>query len=137
MHAASGLFVSWSVELLVFAIRQFAPKIMDLSVSASLTFFVLVFLASERSGRRKPPAERSALHIIIRFRLFQASTAAWCWCLSIAWDQLTWYGEQIASCYAVGSESWLASQVGRAGVGWLGGRWLRSAWSSDCAVAVA
>ena len=31
MHAASGLF-SWSMELLAFASRQFAPKMVDLSV---------------------------------------------------------------------------------------------------------
>ena len=48
MHAASGLF-SWSMEILAFASRQFAPKIVDLSVrSIRILFYSLV---SERSGR--------------------------------------------------------------------------------------
>ena len=38
MHAAPGLF-SWSMELLAFATRQFAPKIVDLSVRF-IRFFV-------------------------------------------------------------------------------------------------
>ena len=61
MHAASGLF-SWSMELLAFASRQFAPKIVDLSVRfIRFFFFAIFFLVSERSGRWKPSAERSAL----------------------------------------------------------------------------
>ena len=55
--AASGEY-SWSMELLAFATRQFAPKTMDLSVRFT-HIFVLFFFVSERSGRRKPPAERS------------------------------------------------------------------------------
>ena len=61
MHAASGLFL-WTTELLAFACQQFAPKIMDLSVRFIHSHFVQFFLVSGRSGRRKPPAERSALY---------------------------------------------------------------------------
>ena len=38
MNAASGLF-PWSKELLAFVSRQFAPKIMDLSVRFIRIFF--------------------------------------------------------------------------------------------------
>ena len=53
MHAASGLSY-WSMELLALASRQFAPKIVDLSVR-------FIRCLSERSRRRKPPTGRSAL----------------------------------------------------------------------------
>ena len=59
MHAASGLIPS-SMELLAFASRQFAPEIVDLSVRFIRSLFH-TFFVSERSERRKPPAERSAL----------------------------------------------------------------------------
>ena len=62
MHAASGL-VSSSMELLANASRQFAPKIVDLCSSHSR--FVLLFLVRERGGRRKLPAELSALYDIL------------------------------------------------------------------------
>ena len=39
MHSASGL-LSWTMELLAFASRQFAPKTMDLSVRFSHSQFV-------------------------------------------------------------------------------------------------
>ena len=46
MHRASGLF-SWTMELLTFASRQFAPKTMDLSVRFIYSQFVQFFLVSE------------------------------------------------------------------------------------------
>ena len=46
-----------------FASRQFAPKIVA-SLSASIAFCFKFFLVSDRSGRRKPPAERSVFYII-------------------------------------------------------------------------
>ena len=46
--------LSWTMELLAFESRRFAPKVVDLSVR-------FIRILSERSGRRKPPAERSAL----------------------------------------------------------------------------
>ena len=63
MHAASGLF-SWTMELLAFESRMLAPKTtMSISVRfLSHSHLVQFFLVSERSGRRKPPAERSALY---------------------------------------------------------------------------
>ena len=58
--------VAWSS--LAFTSRQFLPKIVGLSVrcvhilfSMTCTIFILM---SERSGERKPPAERSALYIL-------------------------------------------------------------------------
>ena len=57
-HAVFGLF-SWSTQLLAFISCHFAPKPTWTSLSES--HFVLSFLVSERSGRRNPPAERSAL----------------------------------------------------------------------------
>ena len=66
MHAAAGLLVSSSVELLAFASRQFCTTIVDLSVRVIHSHFCycMFFLVSERSrGRRKPPAERIALYI--------------------------------------------------------------------------
>ena len=67
MHAASGLF-SWSMELLAFASRQFAPKIVDLSVRfIRFFFFAIFFLVSERSGRWKPPAEGRALYCFLLY----------------------------------------------------------------------
>ena len=50
------------MELLAVASRQFAPKIVDPSARFIHSHFLVFFLVSERSGRRKPPAERSALH---------------------------------------------------------------------------
>ena len=58
MHATPGL-LSWRMELLVFTSRQFAPKIVEISVRF-IRSLVIFFLVSERSARRKPPAERSA-----------------------------------------------------------------------------
>ena len=60
MHAASRLF-SWRMELLAPAGRQFSPNYAPLLYVCFVHIFVLLFLVSERSGRRKPPAERSAL----------------------------------------------------------------------------
>ena len=57
MHAASGLFL-WTMELLAFASRQFAPKTMDVRFIHS--YLVQLSLVSERSGRREPPGKRSA-----------------------------------------------------------------------------
>ena len=53
------------MELLAFASRQFAPKIVDMSVR----FFRILFLffVNERSGRLPPPAERSTLYVFIDF----------------------------------------------------------------------
>ena len=53
MHAASGL-LSWSMELLAFASRRYAPKGVDPSVH-------FIGILSRRSGRRNPPAELIAL----------------------------------------------------------------------------
>ena len=75
------------MELLAFTSRQFAPKTMeDLSVRFIHSHFVQFPLVTERNGRRKPPAERSAYytsqtindtawarHIISLFR----STSPW------------------------------------------------------------
>ena len=55
-----GLF-RWTMELLASASRQFTPKTMDLSVRFVHSHFVQFFLASDRNGRQKPLAERSAL----------------------------------------------------------------------------
>ena len=60
MLEASGLF-SWTIALLAFASRQFAPKSMDLSARFIHSHFVKFFLVNERSGRRKPPAVRTVL----------------------------------------------------------------------------
>ena len=62
------------MELLAFTC-QFASKFMDLSVRFIRIFFLL--LVSERSGRRKPPAERSALYnnAIEQFRISVSSIA--------------------------------------------------------------
>ena len=59
MRVASGLF-SWSmvVGLLAFSSRQYTPTISRGPLSASRYFPFL----SKRSGRRMPPAERSALY---------------------------------------------------------------------------
>ena len=46
MHAASGL-LSWTMEILAFASRQFEPKTMDLSVRFIHSHFVQFFLVSE------------------------------------------------------------------------------------------
>ena len=54
MHAASGLF-SWSMELLAFASRLFAPKMLDHLPTTSVPFQSL--LAGERSGRNRPLRE--------------------------------------------------------------------------------
>ena len=62
MRAASEL-VSFSMEPVAFASRRFAPKIVDLSVRLIHSRFVPIFLVSERSRRRKPPAKRIALYI--------------------------------------------------------------------------
>ena len=59
MHAASRLF-SWAMEILPLASRHFAPKTVDLSVRFIHSHFVQFFRVSERSERRKTPAERSA-----------------------------------------------------------------------------
>ena len=40
------------------------PKTVDLSVRFSHSHYVQFFFVSERSGRRKPPAERSALYVL-------------------------------------------------------------------------
>ena len=66
MHAAFGLFSS-TMELLAFASRQFAPKTMDLSVRFIHSHSVQFFLVSERSRRRKSPAERSALYYTLSY----------------------------------------------------------------------
>ena len=66
MHAASGL-LSLTMELLAFASRQFAQNHGPLCRLHSLAFGSLFlfkkknFLVSELSGRRKTPAQRSAL----------------------------------------------------------------------------
>ena len=63
MRAAPTLF-SWTMELLPSASRQFAPKTMDLSVRSVHSHLALFFLVSGRRGRRKLPAERSALYTL-------------------------------------------------------------------------
>ena len=65
MRAASGLF-PWNMELLAFASHQFARNARPLSASFTM-FSFYYFLVSERSGR-KPPAERSALHLFTCLR---------------------------------------------------------------------
>ena len=55
MHAASRLF-SWSVKLLAFASRLFAPKMLDhLLLTTSVCHSNPFPLASERSGRKGAP----------------------------------------------------------------------------------
>ena len=56
-HTASGL-LSWSMELLAFASRQFAPKIVDLSVRH---IRIGSILPCERAYRREAPC--AAVHI--------------------------------------------------------------------------
>ena len=68
-----GLF-SWTMELLPSASRQFAPKTMDLSVRFIPWHFVQFFLVSERSGRRKPPADRSTLYYIQQSSSIEVTT---------------------------------------------------------------
>ena len=58
------------MELLAFASRQFAPKIVNHSVRFIHSHFVPFLLMNERSGRRKPPAERSALYSIDLFLVY-------------------------------------------------------------------
>ena len=53
-------------KLLAFASRQFAPKTMDLSAPFIQSRFAQFFLVSVRSGRRKPPEDRSAFHVYMR-----------------------------------------------------------------------
>ena len=60
MHAASGLF-SWSMELLAFASRLFAPKMLEhLLMLLHLSFRSI--LPCERAYRAEPPDTRSALY---------------------------------------------------------------------------
>ena len=63
VHGSSGLF-SWTMELLAFENHQFTRKTMDLSVRFMHSRYVQLFLVSERSGRRKPPAKRRALYLV-------------------------------------------------------------------------
>ena len=66
MHATSRLF-SWSIELLAFASRLFASKMLDhplTSVCHSDPFF----LASERSGRNRPLREAPCKHTYLHTR---------------------------------------------------------------------
>ena len=58
-HAASEL-LSWSMELLAFGSRQFAPRIVDLSVR----FIRISFAASSCERWRKPPAERKCIPLV-------------------------------------------------------------------------
>ena len=53
MHAASGFF-SWSIEVLAFASRQFAPKITDL---CPLHSFFSVFPGASAAAGSRPPGE--------------------------------------------------------------------------------
>ena len=65
MHAASRLF-SWSTELLAFASRLFAPKILDHLLHLSFRSI----LPGERASRPEPPTTRSALHATKYTRLY-------------------------------------------------------------------
>ena len=77
MRVASGLF-SWSMAagLLAFSSRQFALTINHEPLSASHYFLFL----SKRSGRRMPPAERSALYYILHL-VFYIVQYHYCICL--------------------------------------------------------
>ena len=57
MNAASRLF-SWSMELLAFTSRLFAPKMLDNLHTTSVCNSNQFFLASERSGRSTRYAKR-------------------------------------------------------------------------------
>ena len=78
-HAASGLF-PWILGLLAF-IRKSPLSISDHGPLCLSTFmhshFVQLFLGSERSGRPKPHAERSALYLVSDWHAIQqhATTA--------------------------------------------------------------
>ena len=75
MHAASGL-LSLSMELLALASRQCAPNIVDVFVRFVRTpYNFILFLVSERSGRWKPPAERSAFDTYLAFQSSHLSHA--------------------------------------------------------------
>ena len=56
MHAASRLF-SWSMELLAFATRLFAPKMLDHLLTTSICHSNLFLFVRERSGRNHPLRE--------------------------------------------------------------------------------
>ena len=58
MHAASG-FLSWSMELLAFANRHFAPTIVDLSVRFIRIFFWPSLRARAAGGGSRPRSEAS------------------------------------------------------------------------------
>ena len=62
MHAASRLF-SWSMELLAFASRLFAPKMLDHLPTTYVCHFNIFLLANERSGRNRPLSEAACTHI--------------------------------------------------------------------------
>ena len=61
MHASSGLF-SWNIELLVFASRQIAPKIVDLSVR-----FIRILFYSCQRAQRAAEAARGAKHRVSKY----------------------------------------------------------------------
>ena len=56
MHASSGLF-SWSMELLVFASRLFAPKMLHHLINTFACHFNPLFLVIERDVRNRPLRE--------------------------------------------------------------------------------
>ena len=63
MHASFRL-LSWSMELLAFASRLFAPKMLDYLLTASVYRSNAFFLPSERSGRNRPLLEAQGLSLI-------------------------------------------------------------------------
>ena len=61
VHAASGL-LSWSMELLAFARRQFAPKIVDVSVRFIRILLYYFLWASVAGGGSRPPSEAPCIY---------------------------------------------------------------------------
>ena len=71
MHASSRLF--WSMELLTFTRRLFAPKMLDHILCTSvLSYSNPFFLPSERSGRNRPLREAPCTYIYFYHRTLSA-----------------------------------------------------------------
>ena len=89
MHAASGLF-SWSMELLAFAGRLFAPKMLDHLLTTSVCHSNPSLLVSERGGRNHPLREAPCTSILVPpgIHLVYSSTTACClsyWCSQVVY----------------------------------------------------
>ena len=83
------------MELLAFASRQFALKIVDLSVRIIHSHFAQFFLVNQRIVRRKPPEERNALYTIPWYILIWRRMFLWRDTLKFSYFKLTvWYDIQ-------------------------------------------